>query len=147
LKRNRGKILPIGVELEHANVLGGNVSTSISGGIFVLVLLVVALGILLYVLLAPLRAQKRELRELLLNGKAAIGTVVAIDQSPRDPMGRSGPRYDVTVEFTPTDYAQAVRFRINASEHEVSRLGVYQQVAIHYRDQIPVVGIIDELVK
>jgi hypothetical protein len=122
------------------------VSSSISGGIFVLVLLVVVSGILLYILLAPLRAQKRERRALLLYGQAAIGTVVAINELALSARYQVR-RYEVTVEFTPTGYATPTRFRINASESEVSRLGVYQQVPIHYRDQIPVVGIIDELVK
>jgi len=74
-----------------------------------------------------------------------MGTVVAIDEVSTG--GRSGPRYDVTVEFTPPDYPESVRIKINCSSSEVSGLGVYQRVPIHYREQMPSDAVIDALVK
>jgi hypothetical protein len=53
----------------------------------------------------------------------------------------------VTVEFTPPGQDEAVRFQTNCGESEVSRLGLYQQVPIHYREQNAFEAVIDELVK
>jgi hypothetical protein len=42
---------------------------------------------MLYLLLAPVRAQRRERRELLATGQAAVGTIVATDAMAQ---GKSG---------------------------------------------------------
>jgi hypothetical protein len=57
-------------------------SVPVSSWIFVIVLLGVVPGILFYILLAPMRARKRERRDILANGQVAIGTIVAIDEIP-----------------------------------------------------------------
>ena len=108
-------------------------------------LLGVVPAIFFYVLLEPWRALRKERRDILVHGQAAIGTVVAIDEVYTG--GRSGPRYAVTVEFTPPEYTEPVRFQINCGASQVTKLGVYQQVAIHYREQTPMDAVIDELVK
>lgn len=94
--------------------------------------------------LEPWRALKRDRRDVLANGRAAIGTIVAIDEIDGR---RYGPRYIVTVEFTPPDYHESVRSQISYGGSEVKTLSVYQQVPIHYRVQTPLEAVIDELVK
>jgi hypothetical protein len=121
------------------------VATPVSAWIFAIVLLGVVPAVFLYMALEPWRALKRERRDILTNGQAAIGTVVAIDQIY--PTGRYGPRYVVTVEFAPPDYSEPVRSQITYGASEVNKLGVYQQVPIHYRVQTPLEAVIDELVK
>jgi len=121
------------------------VSAPVSSWIFAFILLGVVPAIFFYVLLEPWRALWRERRDILVHGQAGIGTVVAIDEVYTG--GRSGPRYAVTVEFTPPEYTEPVRFQINCGASQVTKLGVYQQVAIHYREQTPMDAVIDELVK
>jgi hypothetical protein len=54
----------------------------------------------------------------------------------------------VAVEFTPPEYREPVRFEmIFPGLSEVNKLGVYQQVPIHYREQKPIEAVIDEFVK
>jgi hypothetical protein len=121
------------------------VTTPISNGIFAIVVLGVVPAVFLYILLKPWAALRRGQRDILAKGQAAIGTIVAIDQVY--PTGRYGPRYLVTVEFTPPDYPEPVRFQINYGASEVNKLGVYQQVPIHYRVQMPLEAVIDEFMK
>jgi hypothetical protein len=111
-----------------------------------MVLLAVVPAALFYIMFEPIRALKRERRDILAHGQKAIGTIVAIDEGSRLPKtGIQG--YYVTVEFTPPEYREPVRFRMTFSGSEVNKLGVYQQVAIHYREQMPVEAVIDEMVK
>jgi hypothetical protein len=117
----------------------------VSNLIFVIIVLGVVPAIFFYILLEPWRALRREQRDLLAHGQAAIGTVIAIGQAY--PTGRYGPRYVVTVEFTPPDYQEPVRSQITYGSSEVNKLGVYQQVPIHYRVQTPLAAVIDEFVK
>jgi hypothetical protein len=117
----------------------------ISSWIFVFALLVVVPAIFLYILLGPWRALKRQRRDIRINGKAAVGTVVAIDEISS--AGRYGSRFAVTVEFTPPDYPEPVRSEINFGSSEANKLGVYQQAPIHYREQMPSEVVIDEFVR
>jgi hypothetical protein len=113
--------------------------------IFAFMLLGVVPAIFFYFLLEPWRALRKERRDILVHGQAAIGTVVAIDEVYTG--GRSGPRYAVTVEFTPPNNTGPVQFQINCGASEVSGLGVYQKVPIHYREPMPMDAVIDELVR
>jgi hypothetical protein len=117
----------------------------ISNWLFVIVLLGVVPAIFLYMLLAPMRALRNDRRDILANGQAAIGTIVAIDENPALKSIRT---YGVTVEFTPTDYRDPVRFTMTLTRSsDINKLGVYQQVPIHYRVQTPLEAVIDEFVK
>jgi hypothetical protein len=122
-----------------------SVTTPVSTWIFAIVLLGVVPAGFFYMLLEPWLALRRDRRDILSRGQVGIGTVVAIDQVY--PTGRYGSRYLVTVEFTPPGYAEPVRFQINYGSSEVNKLGVYQQVPIHYRVQTPMEAVIDEFVK
>jgi hypothetical protein len=115
-----------------------------SSWIFVIVLLGVVPGIFLYILLEPMRALRKEQRDILAYGQKAIGTIVAIDERAA---GRSIRSYVVTVEFTPPEYREPVRFELTFVGSEVNKLGVYQRVPIHYREQMPVEAVIDEFVQ
>jgi hypothetical protein len=107
--------------------------------------LAVVPAIFLSLVLGPWRAQRRDQRDILANGQSAIGTIVAIDVIYR---GKGGITYGVTVEFTPPDYPEPVRTQIRyAGSREVDKLGVYQQVPIHFREQMPTEAVIDEFVK
>jgi hypothetical protein len=60
---------------------------------------------------------------MLVNGQAAIGTVVAIDEI--NPTSKYGSSYVVTVEFTPPNYQDSVRFETTFyGSSEVNKLGV-----------------------
>jgi len=113
--------------------------------IFLIVVLRVVPAIFFYILLEHWRALKRQRRDILAKGQAAVGTIVAIDEISTG--GRFGPRYAATVEFTPPNYPEPVRIQINLGGTEVNKLGVYQQVPIHYRVQTPLEAVVDELVK
>jgi hypothetical protein len=104
-----------------------------------------AFPVLFIVLLStPWFAQRKRQRDILRTGQASIGTIVAMDEIP---MPRGAPRYDVTVEFTSPDSLEPLRCRINLSSGETDKLGVYSQVAIHYKQQFPIQAVIDELVR
>lgn len=58
-----------------------------SAAILCIAILGLVTAALLYLLLAPVRAQRRERREILATGQPAVGTIVAIDVSSQ---GRGG---------------------------------------------------------
>jgi hypothetical protein len=117
----------------------------VSNWIFAFVLLGVVPAVFFYILLEPMRALKKDRRDILAHGQKSIGTVVAIDERAA---GRSSLSYVVTVEFTLPEYREPVRFEtIFSGSSEVNKLGVYQQVPIHYREQMPLEAVIDEFVK
>ncbi len=120
-------------------------ASPVSSWIFAFTLLGVVPAIVFYFLLEPWRALRKERRDILVHGQAAIGTVVAIDEVYTG--GKSGPRYAVTVEFTPPKYTEPVRFQLNYGAFQMTKLGLYQQVGIHYREQTLMDAVIDELVK
>jgi hypothetical protein len=122
-----------------------SVTTSVSSWIFAIVLLGVVPACFSYLLLGPWRESRRDRRDILANGQAATGTVVAIDETY--PAGKARHRFVVTVEFTPPEYQEPVRAQINCGSSEVNKLGVYQQVPIHYRVQTPMEAVIDEFVR
>jgi hypothetical protein len=54
----------------------------------------------------------------------------------------------VTVEFTLPEYHDSVRFKTTFYRSSaVNKLGVYQQVPIHYREQAPLEAVIGEFVQ
>jgi hypothetical protein len=118
--------------------------TPVSTSIFAIFALVAFPGLFILLLLTPWFALRRGQRDILATGQAATATIVAMDEIQ---MPRGAPRYDVTVEFTPPDYSAPVRCRINCSSGETNKLGVYQQVAIHYKQHFPIEAVIDDLVR
>jgi hypothetical protein len=117
----------------------------ISDWIYLVVLLGAVPTVIFYFALEPARAQQGERRDILSNGLAAMGTVVAIIGG--DPAPKGGVRYTVTVEFTPPGYPEPTQFAIELGSHAVNKLGIYQQVPIHYREQNPSEAVIDEFLK
>ena len=96
-------------------------SMPISSWIFAIVLLGVVPGIFFYILLEPMLALKKDWRDILVNGQAAIGTIVGIDEIPT---AKYGTRYVVRAEFTPPEYREPVRFEmIFSGSSEVNKLG------------------------
>jgi hypothetical protein len=124
--------------------LSDEIATLMSAAILWIVVLGVMGAAIFYLLLTPLRAIRKEQRELLSTGQAAVGTIVAMDAIAQ---GRGGTMYGVTVEFTPAGFGEPVRVQLQLSAREADKLAVYQQVPIHFRDQIPIVAAIDQCVR
>jgi hypothetical protein len=49
--------------------------------------------------------------------------------------------------FTPAGLREPERVQLQLSSSEVDKLAVIQQVPIHYRDEIPIMAVIDQLVR
>jgi hypothetical protein len=117
--------------------------TPVSTWAFALFALGIVPGLFILLLLAPWFALRKQQRDILKTGQATTATIVAMDEIQ---VARGAPRYEVTVEFTPAYTSEPVRCRINCSSGQTNKLGVYQQVAIHYTQQFPAEAVIDEFV-
>jgi hypothetical protein len=124
----------------------------LSNIVFLVLLLVVAPAFFFYLILAPYRAIQQEQKDTLLNGIAATGTVVAIN-NPVSAKGL-GTMWVVSVEIKSLDLIDPVRFDATYGtwlfgwrKKRLEQLGTHQSVAIHYRNDFPISGVIDQLVK
>lgn len=113
---------------------------------------------LLALLIAPIavmavngaRAKREDEHDILVHGRAAIGTVIAVDEIAI----RGGLAWKITVEYTVSDQPSPVRLEMMAPKiawtrniKRIQDLNPGQKVAVHYREQWPSLAVIDDFVR
>jgi hypothetical protein len=98
-----------------------------------------------------MKAKRDDDRDILNHGKAAMGTVVAVDEI-KGPRG--GTMWKVTVEYFVPDQPDPVRTELIAPDiawtktiKRIQDLCPGQKVALHYREKWPSLAVIDEFVR
>jgi hypothetical protein len=103
-----------------------------------------------FIALGGMRAKRDNGRDILARGKAAVGTVIAVDEVT-DPQG--GSIWKVTIEYTVPDQPDPIRTELVAPEiawtktiKRIQDLSPGHKVALHYREKWPSLAVIDDLV-
>jgi hypothetical protein len=99
------------------------------------------------------RGERRESRETLIHGEAAIGRVVQVVGIPSQ--GKVGARWTVTVEFVAADHPEPVRFDVvipaaqlfSSEPKPIVNMNIGQAIPVHYRRNWPGIAVIDSMVK